>query len=326
MNIFNDMSSANGRHKNVQIPPRLGPWLAIMLVFIVFLNARAVIVTIDAPTPGTMISYFQDFSVLDALGGTTLNGQSQSVDVFFADNNFMVAVGSSSFTVDLFINQSGPIGTYPTNDFCLTGYLIDAAGNPLSPPVSIAGSGTIPAQVWPDWPFYLPNGTEYLPATTMFEAEFSGTIIYGNPAGYYVDPIIFSGIHFDLKYPTGPARVVAGGRLVMVNFDDPILASPEPVPVYSQYFVPIPQPSLGVSETNSTGSSQTSVIDMQLSGTPGYPYVLESATNLTPPVTWLALMTNSADSNGNWNIIITNLVSVPSEFFQVAAWSGPLQK
>ena len=112
----------------------------------------------------------------------------------------------------------------------------------------------------------------------------------------------------------------------MVNFDDPIMASPEPVPVYSQYFVPIPQPALDVSETNSTANGEASVLDLQLSGTPGYPYVLESATNLTPPITWLALMTNSADSNGNWNIVVTNLVSVPSEFFQVAAWSGPLQK
>jgi hypothetical protein len=48
-------------------------------------------------------------------------------------------------------------------------------------------------------------------------------------------------------------------------------------------------------------------VQLQLSGTPGYPYLLQSATNLTPPINWVSLFTNAADAIGNWQFIDTNL-------------------
>jgi len=38
-----------------------------------------------------------------------------------------------------------------------------------------------------------------------------------------------------------------------------------------------------------------------------YPYILQSATNLTPPVNWQPVLTNPADGNGNWQFMDTNL-------------------
>jgi hypothetical protein len=281
-------------------------------------------VAISVPNVGTNISYIQDFTVLNPLEGTILNGQTQSVNIFFTNDEYLVAAGLSSFTLDLFINQSGPVGAYPTNGYCVTGYLIDAAGNPLSSPLCFPDSGTIPEQSWLGWPFYLPNGTEYLPATKMFESQFAGTPIYGNSGGYFVNPIIFSGVHFDIKYPNSPTNEVLGGRIVIANFTDPIFNSPNPVPNYSQYFVTIPQPTLGVTGLTSLGSGgtgATNTLRLQLLGTPNYPYILESATNLTFPA-WIPVTTNSAGTNGIWNMTVTNLQGIPYDYFRVVAWPG----
>ena len=328
MNESSKTSSMNRQEKKTRFPATPGICLAVLLLLgILVLSAKAIITTMEVPAPGSNISYIQDFSVLDSLNGTSLNGQSQSVNVFFADNVFLVAAGYTSFTVDLFINQSGTIGAWPTNGYCVTGYLIDAAGNPLSSSTSFADSGTTPSQIWPGWPFYMPDGTEYLPSTKMFEAQFGGTPVYGNPAGYYLSPNIFSGVHFDIKYPVSQTNTVIGGRIVIANFVEPILSSPSPVPVYSQYFVNIPEPTLAVIVPNHSGRGGTNALYLQLSGTPDYPYILQSATNITGQINWQSLMTNSAGTNGIWDITITitNSPKFPSKFFRVVAWPGPSQ-
>jgi len=52
-----------------------------------------------------------------------------------------------------------------------------------------------------------------------------------------------------------------------------------------------------------------SAILIHMQGTPYYPYVLESATNLTPPANWQPVLTNAADTNGVWQFTDTNLNS-----------------
>jgi hypothetical protein len=51
-------------------------------------------------------------------------------------------------------------------------------------------------------------------------------------------------------------------------------------------------------------------LQMQFTGTPYYPYILQSATNLTPPISWKSILTNPADGNGNWQSTDTNLNSL----------------
>ena len=56
-----------------------------------------------------------------------------------------------------------------------------------------------------------------------------------------------------------------------------------------------------------TGQFAGGGLQIQFSGTPNYPYILQSATNLTPPVNWQPVLTNSADGKGNWQFADTNL-------------------
>jgi uncharacterized repeat protein (TIGR03803 family) len=60
-------------------------------------------------------------------------------------------------------------------------------------------------------------------------------------------------------------------------------------------------------------------LDLQLTGTPNYPYILQSATNLTPPVIWQSILTNPADVNGNWSFTVSNLMNLPAGFYRAAA-------
>ncbi len=55
---------------------------------------------------------------------------------------------------------------------------------------------------------------------------------------------------------------------------------------------------------------------MQLTGTPNYPYILQSATNLTIPISWKSILTNRADVNGNWQFTNTNL-NEGQEFYRI---------
>ena len=48
-------------------------------------------------------------------------------------------------------------------------------------------------------------------------------------------------------------------------------------------------------------------LQLHFSGAPSYPYILQSATNLTPPINWQPVITNPADVNGNWQFTDTNL-------------------
>jgi alpha-tubulin suppressor-like RCC1 family protein len=57
-------------------------------------------------------------------------------------------------------------------------------------------------------------------------------------------------------------------------------------------------------------------LTLQLSGTPNYPYLLQSATNLTPPINWQPIITNTTDTNGNWSFVVTNLMTVPTRFYR----------
>jgi sugar lactone lactonase YvrE len=50
-------------------------------------------------------------------------------------------------------------------------------------------------------------------------------------------------------------------------------------------------------------------LQMNLTGTPSFPYIVQSATNLTPPISWQSVRTNYSDVNGNWQFTDTNLNS-----------------
>ena len=66
----------------------------------------------------------------------------------------------------------------------------------------------------------------------------------------------------------------------------------------------IPLQNFRVSALNGTNGIR---LLAQLAGAASYPYILQAATNLTPPVNWQPVITNAADTNGNWQFLDTNL-------------------
>jgi hypothetical protein len=74
--------------------------------------------------------------------------------------------------------------------------------------------------------------------------------------------------------------------------------------VYLTVFLP-PQ---NFSASNIVGTNGN-LLSLQLSGSPYYPYILQSATNLTPPISWQSILTNFTDTNGNWSFIVSNLTA-----------------
>jgi hypothetical protein len=40
-------------------------------------------------------------------------------------------------------------------------------------------------------------------------------------------------------------------------------------------------------------------LGLQFTGTPNYPYILQTTTNLTPPIIWHSILTNTTDTSGN---------------------------
>ncbi len=57
-------------------------------------------------------------------------------------------------------------------------------------------------------------------------------------------------------------------------------------------------------------------LNLNLTGQPGRSYILLSTTNLQPPIQWVPVLTNAADTNGVWQFVDTNLDS-PQKFYRV---------
>ena len=74
--------------------------------------------------------------------------------------------------------------------------------------------------------------------------------------------------------------------------------------------------SLPLSPQNFVGFAGVNGFQLQLVGSPGYFYVLQSATNLTPPIDWQPVFTNPADGSGNWFFTVTNLTGLPGQYFR----------
>jgi hypothetical protein len=57
-------------------------------------------------------------------------------------------------------------------------------------------------------------------------------------------------------------------------------------------------------------------VQLQLTGTPNFPYVLQSATNLLNPIKWQSVLTNAASAGGVWNYTVTNSPGVLRRYYR----------
>lgn len=178
--------------------------------------AEAITVGLDSGIPGTTFA-FREFT-FDALAGTTYDGQTVALDIQFDD-----VLVAAAFSINLFLSQEAPLGTWPTTGLTVTGYLLDSDGNALGDAVNWRLVGEMPAQIWPGGPL--------LPAATVYELDQMGAIIPDPPYDYLIDPLIVSGIHLDISLPNSGDSLI-GSRLTLANFKFPISVAPDPIPTY----------------------------------------------------------------------------------------------
>jgi hypothetical protein len=69
---------------------------------------------------------------------------------------------------------------------------------------------------------------------------------------------------------------------------------------------------------NFTASLGIAGLQLQFNGTTNYLYILQTATNLAPPVLWQSVLTNPADVSGNWSFTVTNTQDVPVCFYRIS--------
>jgi len=125
---------------------------------------------------------------VDVLNGTTLQGQTLSLDFQFLNGKFvrLFSITSDSFLTLLRLqtNGSGTVGFLDG-----TGYLIDQQGNPLQQPQQLGSAsgdnGSIAAGLFPLLP------------------------------GELQRPLDFFGIHLDLTFPVNPFVSITGGELAL---------------------------------------------------------------------------------------------------------------
>jgi hypothetical protein len=106
-----------------------------------------------------------------------------------------------------------------------------------------------------------------------------------------------------LSFNVGGANNAGNYLVVITNNYGSVTSSPAALAVYPPPFILM------------TGGGDHQSLTLQLTGPPGYSYVLQTTTNLTPPINWESIITNTADANGSWSFIVTNL-DVPRRFYR----------
>jgi uncharacterized repeat protein (TIGR03803 family) len=75
----------------------------------------------------------------------------------------------------------------------------------------------------------------------------------------------------------------------------------------------------GIVPQSTVLTATNGVLSLQFTGTPNYPYVLQTTTNLAPPIIWQSIVTNLADVNGHWSFSVTNPAYARARFYRAGA-------
>ncbi len=79
--------------------------------------------------------------------------------------------------------------------------------------------------------------------------------------------------------------------------------------------VTLPSNTIPVTITSITVQPDGSVL-MNFSGTPGYVYTIEAATNMNPPIDWTPISTNAADTNGDFSFDDEGVTNFTTRYYQ----------
>ncbi len=110
-------------------------------------------------------------------------------------------------------------------------------------------------------------------------------------------------------YPITPSLLM-GGTFNPSNYD--ILY------INGTLTVTLPSNTIPVSIT-SVALVGSGSVEMSFQGTPGYVYFIEAATNLAPPVNWVPLATNAADTNGLFSFTDATASNSACRFYRTRA-------
>ncbi len=224
------------------------------------------------------------------LGNGTTSYTNRPVNV--ASNVVAVAAG---FYHSLFVTADGTLWTMGDNFFGQLGNGTNSY-SPNPTPVSVAGNVMAVAAGYEHSLFTKTDGTLWAMGYNNYGQLGNGTISSNpNPTPVRVPHVSVANI-----FPADFAQhslamgfIQASANVTMGNL-----------------VVGLPPQSFTASSANSQQ------LILQLTGTPSYPYILQSTTNLTPPIVWQSIFTNSADENGNWSFTVTNLTIMPERFYR----------
>jgi alpha-tubulin suppressor-like RCC1 family protein/sugar lactone lactonase YvrE len=267
-----------------------------------------------------------------------------------AYNVVAVAAGTNH---SLFITAGGTLWTMGNNQF---GQLGNGTTTEVHLPASVAGNVTAAAAGANHSLLVMTDGTLWAMGNNQFGQLGNGTTINTNvpvnvPHQTMANIFPAEGASFSLAIGRNqvPAAVTLNS-LYQLYTGNPIYVQANTIPPglavnlnYSGWPIPPKNPGSyivvgAIADLNYYGSATNVLVvglppqslaehlgvnrlQIQFAGTPNYPYILQMATNLTPPVSWQSIITNSPDANGNWSWTNFNLSAYPAGFYRAAA--GP---
>lgn len=238
-----------------------------------------------------------------------------------ATNRFSGVATNTVITVTNFFG-SGLMSTACDGDFVAVGEPQYAVGTNQYGRVRVwqlsGGSASLSATLFPPDLYsggnygecvYLKNNTLIVGSpTTMGISNAQGCVyVYnmrgaGQPASPQKlqpsSPVIGSGEYFGNPISWDGSRVIIGSS------GGQELTGTGAVYIYDATYI-----AQQTSPTVSISNKINGILSLNLTGLPGVNYVLQSATNLTPPINWLPVLTNTTDTNGLWQFTDTNLNS-----------------
>jgi hypothetical protein len=170
-------------------------------------NCLAEITNIDPGADDTSF-FYNSYEMPGFPKNAKLDGRMITLDFYFCNDKL---VRAQKVEIELVIIQDDKLGVAPRENSLVTGYLINSDSLPLTESILFPNTLTMPAQIWSVPGYILPDGTEYLPAQKGYRMLFTGT---------RSKPLVFSGIHFDVKTPALFGRKIIGCRLTLSNYLD----------------------------------------------------------------------------------------------------------
>jgi hypothetical protein len=127
----------------------------------------------------------------------------------------------------------------------------------------------------------------------------NGATIYTNISYiFYSPPAINGNVTDSFSYTVADTYGVTGTGTVMVTIQ----------PAYNG-------PSVNITGISTNGNG---TVTIGFAGIPGLNYLIQAATNLSPPITWTTLSTNMAGTNGLFNFTDLNATNYTSRYYRTA--------